>query len=183
MKYIYLEYDNKKSVFNSLLFLILGIILFTDPMGILNMISAIFSIFVAIIGITRLISYFYNKKKHDIDDKKLLVTAIVLLIFSIIVLFLATTIELVIRLVIGIFIIYTSIMRIIETINNKEVKDRFTVGLIISILMVVCGFWILLSVGFVYKTIGIFMIIFSVLDIIGYITYNKNKKNNIVVID
>ena len=182
MKYIYLEYDNKKSLINSLLVLILGVILFTNPMKVLNMVSVLFSVFIGVIGLIRLATYLYNKKKGQ-DDKKLLAISIIILVSAIIVLFLATFIEVVIRLVIGMFIIYTSIMRIIETINNRKTKDRFLVGLIISVLMVICGFWILLSVGFVYKTIGIFMIIFSVLDIIGYITYNKNKKNNIVVID
>ena len=71
-------------------------------------------------------------------------------------------------------------MRLIETLNNKENTVSFVARLIVSILLIICGLYVALT-DLVYSMIGLFIIIYAILDIIGYIFYKKEfKKNDII---
>lgn len=168
---MYVEYKNKKSILNPILYLIFGIIMFSNPGEILNFLSYIISIFITILGLSNLYSYFITYKKIGVKNKLVLFTALSLLVLAIIVLFITDIIEITSRIFIGTFIIYNGIMRIIESLKNKSKK--IIISILLGLLIILCGFWILLSVGILYKTIGIIIIIFSILDIIGYLMYRK----------
>lgn len=178
MKIQFLEYSNRKSILNTIIFLILGILLFTNPIGILNFISVVFSIFLAIIGLGRLFNYYSSYKKTGIKSQLLLYSAMFILLSSVVVLFLTEIIELLSRLFIGVVIIYTAIFRIIGALNNKDVN--FIFNLIVSILIFVCGFWVLLNANIGYQIIGLVVIIASVLDIINFINFNKEPSIEVI---
>ena len=50
----------------------------------------------------------------------------------------------------------------------------FYINLGISILMIVVGFYVAL-IGLAYKMIGLFIMIYSILDIASFVTYKKEK--------
>lgn len=171
MNVVCVEYKNKNSILNPILYLIFGIIMFVNPGEILNFLSGFISFFIAILGISNLWSYFVTYKKLGVKNKLVLVSAISLLILAIVILFITDIIEITSRVCIGTFIISNGIMRIIEALKNKNKK--FIISIILGLLIVLCGFWILLSFEILYKTIGIIIIIFSILDIAGYFIYRR----------
>ncbi len=173
MKITYVEYNNKKSVFNILLVLLLGIILFTNPEGLVDMISFILAGFLVILSGINYFNYYKTKKKLNIENKSLFYISIILLILAVISLFLASFIETVFRLIIGLLLIYNGVMRTIYSFNKKEKISVFIVTLVISLLMFLLGFYVLLTTNLIYKTIGLFIIISAVLDLAGYIMNNK----------
>ncbi len=173
MKITYFGYSNKKSLLNSIIFLVLGIILFTNPGEVVNFISIVVGITFGIIGLMNIINYHIIKKKLNIENKLLLYSGVALIILGIVSAFLATLIETVLRLLIGAFIIYNGIMRLIDSLNHKTNFASLLIRLIVAILIILGGLYILLSINLVYKTIGLFIIIYTILDIVGYITFYK----------
>ena len=168
-----IEYSNDTSLISSILFLIFGIILFTNPSGILNFISYIVGGILIIIGIFNILSYRRTLKKLNIEQKYKLVIGVILIIFGLFVMLFSSLIEVTFRLICGGWIIYTGIIRLIQTLNIKENKIQFISHLIIAILLIICGFYVALETNLIFSTIGLFIILYAVLEIIGFIFYKK----------
>ena len=168
-----IEYSNDTSLISSILFLIFGIILFTNPSGILNFISYIVGGILIIIGIFNILNYRRTLKKLNIEQKYKLVIGVILIIFGLFVMLFSSLIEMTFRLICGGWIIYTGIIRLIQTLNIKENKIQFISHLIIAILLIICGFYVALETNLIFSTIGLFIILYAVLEIIGFIFYKK----------
>lgn len=168
-----IEYSNDTSLVSSILFLIFGIILFTNPSGILNFISYIVGGILIIIGIFNILSYRKILKKLNIDQKYKLILGVILIIFGLFIILFSSLIEMTIRLICGGWILYSGIIRLIETLNNKENKVSFISRLIVSILLIICGFYVAIETNLIFSTIGLFIIIYAILEIIGFIFYKK----------
>ena len=153
--------------------IVFGIILFTNPSGILNFISYIVGGILIIIGIFNILSYRKILKKLNIDQKYKLILGVILIIFGLFVILFSSLIEMTIRLICGGWILYSGIIRLIETLNNKENKISFISRLIVSILLIICGLYVALYTNLIFSTIGLFIIIYAILDIVGYIFYKK----------
>ena len=63
-----INYSNDNSLFSSILFLLFGIILFTNPGGILKFISYIAGGSLILVGIFNIISYHKTLKKLNIEQ-------------------------------------------------------------------------------------------------------------------
>ena len=168
-----IEYSNDTSLISSILFLIFGIILFTNPSGILNFVSYIVGGILLIIGIFNILSYRKTLKKLDIEYKSKLVLGVILIIFGLFIIMFSSLIEMTFRLICGGWIIYTGIIRLIEALNNKANNISFISRLIVSILLIICGLYVALDTNLIFSTIGLFIIIYAILDIIGFIFYKK----------
>ncbi len=168
-----IEYSNETALISSILFLIFGIILFTNPSGILNFISYIVGGILIVIGVFNILSYRKLLKILNVEYKSKLILGVILIIFGLFVILFSSLIEMTFRLICGGWIIYTGIIRLIETLNDKENKISFISRLIISILLIICGFYVALKTNLIFSTIGLFIIIYAILDIVGYIFYKK----------
>ena len=168
-----IEYSNDTSLVSSILFLIFGIILFTNPSGILNFVSYIVGGILIIIGVFNILSYRKTLKKLNIDQKYKLISGVILIIFGLFVILFSSLIEMTIRLICGGWILYSGIIRLIETLNNKKNKVSFISRLIVSILLIICGFYVAIETNLIFSTIGLFIIIYAILEIIGFIFYKK----------
>ena len=83
------------------------------------------------------------------------------------------------RIIMGSFIVYSGVLRLISFLKlRKYSKGIFKWTLLISILMIVCGLYILLNPNLIIKTIALFIIIYSVIEIIGFICYSQVEKPN-----
>lgn len=175
-----INYSNDNSLFSSILFLLFGIILFTNPGDILKFISYIAGGSLILIGIFNVISYRRTLKKLNIEQKSKLISGVLLMILGLFTILFSSLIETTIRLIFGGWIIYSGIMRLIDVLNNKENKVSFIGRLIVAILLIICGLYVALT-DLVYSMIGLFIIIYAILDIIGYIFYKKEFKKNDVL--
>lgn len=168
-------YDKNNSLFNSILFLLLGIILFTNPGGIVKFISYIIGGILIAIGIFNILSYYKTLKKLNIEYTSKLISGIIIIVIGFIVILFSSFIETTIRLVCGGFIIYRGVIKLIESLTSKTEKTYFYITLVISILMILCGFYVALTVNLVFEMIGLFIIIYAILDIVNYVTYKKKN--------
>ena len=127
-----------------------------------------------IIGITNLFSYRKILKSLNIEETSKLISGIILIILGLIVILFSSFIETTIRLVFGAWIIYSGVIKLIESITFKYDKVTFYVNLAISILMIIAGFYVALT-DLAYKMIGLFIMIYSILDVTSYIFYKRVK--------
>jgi len=165
--------EKKNTLVASIIFLLLGIILFTNPGSILDFLSFIVGGALVLIGIINILSYRKTLKKLNKEDTSKLIGGIILIVLGLIVGFAISFIETTIRLVFGAWIIYSGIIKLIEVISSKKEKTIFYVSLTISILMIICGFYVAINTNLVFQMIGLFIMIYSILEIISYITKQK----------
>lgn len=165
------------SILESIIFAILGIILVCKPEGTMRLITTILGTIFIIMGIYKIIIYFASKGVNDFFNYDLIygLTSIVIGIVSMVYL---DVIGSIFRIIIGIWIIYSSFVRINSAIQIKNIGNRAWIyGLILAIIMFICGLYILVNEGAIIVTIGSIMIIFAIIDIIENIIFMKNVHN------
>ena len=159
------------SIVESILFLVLGIILICKPEGTLNFISKILGITFLVIGAFNIINYI--KTQENI----LLIGGIMSIVIGIIALFYMGVISSIFRIIIGAWIIYTSIVRITSSVQIRKINSRIgNLGLILAIIMLCCGIYTIFSANAIIVTIGVIMVIYSVIDLIENIIFVRNVK-------
>lgn len=165
--------NSKNNLFSSIIFLLFGIVLFTNPGGILKFLSYIAGGVLILIGIINIIGYIKTLKNLNIEENIKLISGIILIVLGLIVMFFSSFIETTIRLIVGIWLIYCGILKIIDSTAFKSDKVSYYVDLIIGILIIALGFYVSLKTNLVLSVIGLFIIIYSILDIISYIVFKK----------
>ncbi len=171
MKTIIIKKD-KSSIFASILFLILGILLFTNSGEMVKFITYIIGIIFVVFGSIKL--YNYYKFKDTISSIQLTI-GITLIIIGIIIMFCNGVIEFVIRIVMGGYILASGLNKLIVAINSKSYNNKWIGLLITAILLIGCGLYTILKSNIVLEVVGIILIIYSSIDIISYLMYPKNK--------
>lgn len=163
---------DKSSIFASILFLILGILLFTNSGEMVKFITYILGVIFVVFGSIKLYSYYKAKETISSIQLTLGITAIVI---GIIIMFCNGVIEFVIRIVMGGYILASGLNKLIVALNSKNYNNKWIILLIISILLISCGLYTILKSNIVLEALGIVLIIYSSIDIISYLMYPKNK--------
>lgn len=169
------SYSKQSSLLSSILFFILGAILFTKADEILSLISIIVGVLLAIAGTVSL-TYYYFKTKQQIYNHKNLIYGIVLLIIAIIFIFFANIVEQFIRFIVGGWILFSGIMRLINVLSMNFKSNKFLPLLIVSLLLIGVGIYTIVIGDILISTVGIIMMIYSAIEIVGYVFYTKDKQ-------
>ena len=171
------SYSSQSSLLSSIIFFILGAILFSSADKVISFISISIGIILAVSSIIELIIYIIENKKEDIIPKKSrIVYNLIAIILAIIFIFFSEVIEQFIRFIIGAWILFSGIMRFINAISINNKSRKFIPLLIVSILLMIVGVYTILIGDIILSTIGIIMMIYAVIEIIGYIFYTKDTK-------
>ena len=173
MKLKIINFSNNNSLLSPILFLFFGILLFINPSWLTQFITYILGSILIIIGIFNIINYMISLRKLNIIGDSAITIGIILIIFGIIVMFASTFIEVLIRLIMGIVILFNGFSKLINTVQKPS--KLFLVKLLIAILFIVVGLYTIFVANLVFMTIGIIIIFFSISKIIDYIFSQKNK--------
>ena len=164
----------------ALLFLVFGIILLTSTEDLITIVSKVIGGVLIVIGIIKAIIYIYMKGKLGEYSLSKLVVALLFICFGVLLIFLSGTLSFAIRTVIGIWVLFSGINRVIFAISMCTIdKKSFLVYLITSLLMIALG--IVIITGVFDQLIGLLIIIYSVIEIVNYIYFidkpsKKEKK-------
>lgn len=164
------------SILESIVFAILGLILIWHPEETVRVISYIIGIAFIALGIYKVFNYISSKGKYDFYNYDFLY-GLMAIIIGIVIIAYSWAIGSVFRIVIGIWIIYSSFMRIGLAMKLKN--QGFSVwvySLILALAMLILGLVITLNQGAIIQTIGVLMIISSVIDIAEDIIFMRNVK-------
>lgn len=171
------SYSNIISLISSIVFFILGAIMFTKPDAIILFISYVIGGLMILIGAFKCLKNYLDVKKDNNTSSKEMVTGILLVVVGLVFIFLATVIEALVRLVIGGWILFSGINRLIHALRLNKRSHRFIVFLIISILLIGTGLYTILEANLAFQTIGIVLMIYSFLEIFGYIFNRKDAES------
>ena len=170
--------ENKITINNllyALLFLVFGIFLLSGTETIIGMISKLIGTVFIVIGIVKTVIYIYMKGKLGDYSISNLFIAFLIAFFGVILIMYSEALSLAIRVIIGIWILFASINRIIFAISTKsDEQDGFWVYLASSIVMFVSG--ILLITGIFSQVLGLFVIIYALSEIVDYVYFKVTYK-------
>ena len=160
------------SILESVIFAILGAIVIWKPEGTVKAISFILGIIFIIVGIGKMINYFSAKGKYDLYNYDL-IYGLMACVLGIVTIVYSNTIGSIFRIIIGIWIIYSSFIRMSLSAKLKALKLNIWIySLILAIIMFICRVTIavlgsLLKI-FLVLTIAAFKIVFSLIRVVEY---------------
>ena len=162
------------SILESMMFAILGIILVCRPEGTVKMITGILGTIFIVKGILKIINYFSSKRINDFFNYDL-IYGLTSIFIGFVVMFYMDIIGSIFRIIIGIWIIYTSFVRINESIQIKRFgSEAWIYSIILALIMFACGLYVIINSNAIIVSIGIIMIVYTVIDIIENIIFMKN---------
>ena len=176
----YIEKIFKKSgwisILESLIIAALGVILICKPEGTVKVIACILGSIFILAGIYKIINYISSKGRYNFYDYDLSY-GLVACIIGIITIAYSSAIGSIFRIIIGIWIIYSSFIRMDLSVKFKTLDSKVWIySLILAIIMFACGIYITVNSGAIIVTIGVMMIVYSIIDIIEDIIFIKNVK-------
>ena len=174
----YLEKVLKKtgvtSLVTSIIFAILGIILIANPEGTIKFIVIILGVLFGLVGLYKIVNYIENKGKYDFYNNDI-AYGVIAIVLGIVTICYSTQIGAIFRIIIGLWIVYSAILRINLSIKLKTIDSNVWIySLIIALIMAFCGIFIICNSGAVIVTLGIVVVIYSVLDAIESIMFLNN---------
>lgn len=163
------------SILKPILLLLLGIIIFINPKGIITISLYAFSLVLFLVGVFKLLLFY----KRPIEDKKDILVGIINILIGLVVAiftyFAFDTVQVIFRFAIACLIIFTAVMRIVKAFKQpKNVKTIYLVTSIILLLLAAA----LMMFDFSITTTGLFISLYSVVEIIGYIINSKYVEEN-----
>ena len=172
-------YKKQSTLISSIIFFILGGILFTNPDIFITTISKIFGVILLIIGLFFVSLIFFKKEEENSNLVTKIISALFFLTLAVLFFFFSETIEKAIRIVVGFWIIFCGINRLINALRINKYNKRFFSLIIISLLLIGVGIYTIVIGDILLSTIGIILMIYSAIDIIGYIFYAKESNETV----
>lgn len=162
------------SLITSIIFALIGILMITNPDGIIKFVSYIIGIIFIAMGIYKMFNYYRNKGKYDIFNYDI-AYGIIAIIIGLITMIYCRQITSFYRIIIGIWITYSGIIRLNLSLKLQSIDSRIWLySLIISICMLLCGLYTIFTSNAILVTIGAIVLFYSVLDIIESIIFIRN---------
>ena len=176
MKKVINNYSNIMSLIYSIMFFILGAVIYTKPEIIVLFISYVIGGIIILIGAFKCIKNYLDVKKDNTTSSKEMINGIIMVVIGLVFILLAGVIEALVRLIIGGWILFSGINRLINSLSLPKKNRVFIIYLIISILLIGIGLYTILESNLAFKAIGIVLMAYSLIEIIGYI-FNKKDLN------
>lgn len=144
----------------------LGIILIMNPVESLTFVSNILGAMFIIVGLYKIIIHFINKSKNDFYDNEI-ATGIIITIIGIVIFAFSKELESIFRIIIGIGVIYKSIINIDLSLKLKYSASKIWMfSLVIGIIMLACGIYVVFTPSALIVTLGIIILVNAIIDII-----------------
>lgn len=170
------SYSSESSLINSIIFFILGAILFTSAEKVIKIVSIIFGILLVLIAIFNIINFYLTYKNENKETKRFsLIFGIFCLALSVVFIFFSNIVEHFIRYIIGAWILFSGIMRLINVLSYNTKNHKFLPLLIVSILLMLVGIYTIVVGDIILSTVGIIMMIYAAIEIAGFIFYRKGS--------
>ena len=165
------------SILTSIAIGILGLIILFNPNETIALLSLILGIIIMIIGIGKIISYIILRKESNFSNYDL-IYGIIAIVISIMMLANANAFATIVRVIIGIWIAYTGIMKLIYALNLKSLSSSSWIAvMIMAIITIIAGVYIAIDSSILIMVFGVILIAYAVIDIIEQIIFmiNVNK--------
>ena len=136
----YLEKVLKKtgvtSLVTSIIFAILGIILIANPEGTIKFIAIILGVLFGLVGLYKIVNYIENKGKYDFYNNDI-AYGVIAIVLGIVTICYSTQIGAIFRIIIGLWIVYSAILRINLSIKLKTIASNVWIYSLIIALVII----------------------------------------------
>lgn len=168
------SYSSQSSLISSIIFFIIGAIFFTSAEKVISTMSIVIGILMALIAIFNFLNFCLTLRNKDKETNKAsLIFGLFSLTLAIIFIFFSKLVEHFIRYIIGAWILFSGIMRLINALSYNTKNSKFIPLLIVSILLILVGIYTVLVGDVILSTIGLIMMIYAAIEIAGFIFYRK----------
>lgn len=169
----------KSSIGTSIVLMILGLLLIFQSEATITTISYIIGAILFAAGILALIKFIKKSKKGSLTFNLDMLYGIVTIILGIIVITNPKAIASILPIVLGIAIIINSSSKLqYAFLLKKDNNDLWKVTLIISIISTICGVVLLFNpfagAILIMRIVGVFILLYSILDIVSTFIIKKN---------
>ena len=162
------------SILTSLVILAVGVLMICNPDIVTSIVGYVIGGVFVVLGAYKVINYFVSKGKYDFYNYDL-VYGILAIVLGIIVMLCMNSITSLLRIMIGIWILYSGLLRLTFSFKLKKFYvDSWVFSLVASILMIVAGLFVTLYQGTILVALGFVMVFCSIMDIIEEIIFMKN---------
>ncbi|MBR3249383.1 MAG: DUF308 domain-containing protein [Clostridia bacterium] len=170
----FLKKTGWESIVTSIVFAIIGILFISNPEGTFKFAATVLGIIFIIFGAIKILNYFRDRGNTDFYNYDLIYGS-VSVVAGIVIMVNSAALETIFRIIIGIWIIYSGIMRVSLALKLKSINSEVWMPvLIIAILMILCGLFITFYSGAIIMTVGSIILAYAIMDIIeGFIFIKK----------
>ena len=161
------------AIMESIALIILGILFVVMPDTIVKVLAYIIGVFLIVKGGFEVISYYAVKGQNDFFNNTLLF-GVVSILLGVAALLIGENIANVFRVIVGVLIIYESLVRINSATKLASVGiESWKIMLVIALVMLVLGIFITFNTGAVVTLIGWVMIATGIIGIVGDVVFIK----------
>lgn len=151
----------------SLALLIIGLLFVIWPDTMVKVLSYIIGIFFIVKGAYNIILYYMEKGQQDFFNNNLL-SGIVAILIGVVALAIGENIANIFRIIIGVIIIYESLVRINVASKLSSIGvDSWRYVLILALIMLALGIFITFNTGAVVALVGWLMILTGIIGLVG----------------
>lgn len=166
---------DKVSLLSGIIFFVLGLIIFLNPYIVVTFVSYALGAFLIALGIYKTTNYCIQDKRYGIVNKNEIAFGISAIILGILFIFLAGAIELLLRFIVGFWLIISGINKIIITFYTNERNSKFYTLIVVGCILILTGVYIILVSNLALSIIGLFMMIYGIIDFISYFITPDNE--------
>ena len=165
------------SIVSSILFIIVGLIVFLKPNMIVMFISYFVGGLLIAVGIYKSVNYYIHDKNLGVVNSNEIAFGISAIVLGLLFIFLAGAIELLLRFIIGGWLLFAGISKLSKTFYTTERNANFYSLIIIGFLFMAAGLYIILVSNLALSIIGLFMVLYGVINLIS-LFISKDSLNN-----
>ena len=171
----------RMSIFTSIFFIALGLFLVIKPDTTITAISYIIGGIIMVTGITFLIKYFSNREQYVLFSGDL-IFGVLSIVIGLVLILNPTALAKVIPFIIGVWILISSVTKIEYSMQLKSIDNRAWVyTMIIAIITFIWGLLLIFDpfggAMAITQIIGIFILVYAILDFIEIFIIRKNLKD------
>lgn len=173
-----LQKRTSKNLVTSIIILIFGVFIFIKPDLTVKTLSYLLGIILLISGINNIVTAFNKEATDNLN----MAIGIIVIISSLVLFFNPTIIASIIPLLIGLYMIASSAFKLQYLHTLKSLTNKWDTGVVVvAIITLVLGVLLVFNpfdgVIAITKLIGIFLVVYSILDIFSNIDIKKKTKD------
>ena len=170
--------NKKLSFINGLIFMILGLIIFFKPDIVVKFISYFVGGLLIAVGLYKIVNYYIHDKNLGVVNNNEMAFGITAVILGLLFIFLAGTIELLLRFIVGGWLVIAGISRISNTFYTTIRDSKFFALIIVGLILIGAGIYVILVSNLALSIIGLFMAVYGLIDFVSYFVYKNSFINN-----
>ena len=168
--------NNKTSLISGLVFFILGIIIFLHPDTVVKFASYCLGGLLIGLGLYKIANYYIQDKRLGVVNRNEMAFGITAVVLGVLFIFLAGTLELLLRFIVGGWLVIAGLGKIGTTFYTTDIDSKFYALIVVGVIYIGIGLYIVLVSNLALSIVGLFMMIYGLTDFISYFVYRKKQE-------